>query len=272
MAFHSVNQTRPTRTGPPDVHFTFMFRQRVAAWGFPTIRNVRSAYGAQLAALTEQLAQVCRMAGGAMESATRALLHADLVLAEQVIGDHANFRLAGAKVEEAGLRLLASQTLVARDLRSVVGSLQIVADLERMAALALHVAEITRLRHPQKVLPAPINGFFAEMGRIAVDLGKKADQVIASSDLGMARYIREADDAMDDLHRHLFTVLIDRDWPYGTTTAVDVTLLSRYYERFADHSVEISRRIIFQATGQGPDDQWVPTPKLSPKSPRFAIS
>jgi phosphate transport system protein len=73
--------------------------------------------------------------------------------------------------------------------------------------------------------------------------------VIVSCDLGRARYIREADDAMDDLHRHLFTVMMDREWKHGTTAAVDVTLLSRYYERFADHAVEISRRIIFQATG-----------------------
>jgi phosphate transport system protein len=57
---------------------------------------------------------------------------------------------------------------------------------------------------------------------------------------------------MDDLHRHLFTVLMDREWAHGTTAAVDTTLLSRYYERFADHAVEISRRIIFQATGQIP--------------------
>ena len=57
---------------------------------------------------------------------------------------------------------------------------------------------------------------------------------------------------MDDLHRHLFAVMMNRDWRYGMTAAVDVTLLSRYYERFADHAVEISRRVIFQVTGRMP--------------------
>jgi phosphate transport system protein len=47
----------------------------------------------------------------------------------------------------------------------------------------------------------------------------------------------------------LFTVLMDREWTHGVATAVDVTLLGRYYERFADHTVEIARRVIFQATG-----------------------
>lgn len=230
---------------------------------------MRSAYGAQLAALTDQLAQVCGMAASSMERANQALLNADLMLAEQVIGDHEKIRPAGAGVEESGLVLLSSHSLVARDLRAVVCSVQIVADLERMGALALHVAEIARLRHPRHVLPPDISGYFAEMGRIAVDLGEKARQVIASSDLRMARHIRDADEAIDDLHRHLFTVMIDREWPHSTATAVDVTLLSRYYERFADHAVGVSRRIIFQATGQGLSDEWTPIPRMAPRLGRF---
>ena len=213
---------------------------------------MRTAYGAELAALTDQLAEMCRLAGVAMERATGALLHADLAAAEQVIGDQETILEASAKAEEAGLVLLARQTPMAGDLRTIVGSVQIVADIERMGALALHVAKIARRRHPQHALPEDINGYFAEMGRIAVDLGDSARQVIMSNDPGQARRIREDDDAMDDLHRHLFSVLLDREWKHGIATAVDVTLLGRYYERFADHAVAIARRIIFQATGRKP--------------------
>ena len=63
---------------------------------------------------------------------------------------------------------------------------------------------------------------------------------------------------MDDLHRHLFTVLMDREWKHGVTAAVDVTLLSRFYERFADHAVEVARRVIFQVTGKLPEDDEIP--------------
>jgi phosphate transport system protein len=42
---------------------------------------------------------------------------------------------------------------------------------------------------------------------------------------------------------------MDHQWPHSVATAVDITLLSRYYERFTDHAVEISQRITFQATG-----------------------
>lgn len=227
---------------------------------------MRSAYGAKLASLTDQLAEMCQLAGIAMKDANQSLLEADLVLAEQVIGNHENMRFASTRAEEAGFELLALQAPIGRDLRAIVSSIQIVADLERMGALALHVAQIARRRHPQSALPEDVRGYFAEMGRIAGDLGSSAHQVIVSCDLGRARYIREADDAMDDLHRHLFTVMMDREWQHGTTAAVDVTLLSRYYERFADHAVEISRRIIFQATGQISSGTRIRNPLLPPKS------
>jgi phosphate transport system protein len=97
------------------------------------------------------------------------------------------------------------------------------------------------------------------MGRIAVELGNSAREVLLSRDPDQARLIREEDDAMDDLHRHLFSVMMDREWKHGVAAAVDVTLLGRFYERFADHAVEISRRVIFQVTGRLPEDEDVAT-------------
>jgi phosphate transport system protein len=214
---------------------------------------MRTAYHDQLDQLTEQLGDMCGLAGTAMERATQALLQADLVLAEQVITDHEQIVAMSARAEEAAFVLLALQAPVAGDLRSIVTAIQIVADVDRMGALALHVAKIARRRHPQHALPEEVNGYFAEMGRVAVELGNSAQEVLVTRDPEKAARISEEDDAMDDLHKHLFTVLMDREWKHGVTAAVDVTLLSRFYERFADHAVEIARRVIFQATGALPE-------------------
>jgi phosphate transport system protein len=214
---------------------------------------MRTAYHDQLDQLTEQLGDMCGLAGAAMERATQALLQADLVLAEQVIDDHEQIVAMSARAEEAAFVLLALQAPVAGDLRSIVTAIQIVADVDRMGALALHVAKIARRRHPQHALPEEVNGYFAEMGRVAVELGNSAQEVLLTRDPEKAARISEEDDAMDDLHKHLFTVLMDREWKHGVTAAVDVTLLSRFYERFADHAVEIARRVIFQATGNLPE-------------------
>jgi phosphate transport system protein len=223
---------------------------------------MRTAYHERLAALTEQLGELCGMAGAAMERATQALLQADLVLAEQVITDHDHISASSAQTEEEAFVLLALQSPVAGDLRAIVGAIQIVADIDRMGALALHVAKIARRRHPQHALPEEVNGYFAEMGRVAVELSGTVQEALLTRDPEKAARVNDEDDAMDDLHRHLFTVLMDREWKHGVAAAVDVTLLSRFYERFADHAVEIARRVIFQATGEMPDEEEsFPTPR-----------
>ena len=220
---------------------------------------MRTVYHEQLEALNTLLAEMCGLTGVAMERATQALLQADLVMAEQVIGDHEKISAASARAEEAAFVLLALQAPVAGDLRAIVSSIQIVADVERMGALALHVAKIARRRHPRHTLPEEVNGYFAEMGRVAVELAGSAGEALLSRDPDAARKIREEDDAMDELHRHLFSVLMDREWKYGVAAAVDVTLLGRFYERFADHAVEISRRLIFQVTGLLPAEEDIAT-------------
>ena len=130
----------------------------------------------------------------------------------------------------------------------------IIADIDRMGALALHVAKIARRRHPQHALPEEVNGYFAEMGRVAVELAHSAREVLDTLDPEKAAQIRDEDDAMDDLHRHLFSVLMDKDWKHGVTAAVDVTLLSRFYERFADHAVHVAENVVYLVTGQRPEE------------------
>lgn len=222
---------------------------------------MRTAYQEQLSSLTVQLGEMCGLAGAAMERATQALLQADLALAEQVITDHDRLTEISTRAEEAAFMLLALQGPVAGDLRAIVSGIQIVADIDRMGALALHVAKIARRRHPQHALPEEVNGYFAEMGRVAVELGHSTQEVLATLDPEKAARIRDEDDAMDDLHRHLFSVLMDKDWKHGVTAAVDVTLLSRFYERFADHAVEVARRVIFTATGSFPEDPAFEQPR-----------
>ena len=210
---------------------------------------MRTAFQEQLDTLTDTLSGMCGLAGLAMDRATQALLEADLSMAEQVITDHDHIAEMKTQAEEIAFILLALQSPVAGDLRLVVGSLQNVADAERMGGLALHVAKIARRRHPNHVLPDEVRGHFAEMGRIAVALGNSAKEVVRSKNSQQAADISCEDDAMDQLHQQLFRDLMEPGWRHGVAAAVDITLLGRFYERFADHAVEIGRRIVFEATG-----------------------
>jgi phosphate transport system protein len=213
---------------------------------------MREAYHVELGQLAEELAHMCSMSAVAMELATRALLETDLGLAEQVIGDDAKIDDARSSCEEHAYALLALQAPVATDLRTVLAAIHAAESLERMGDLALHVAKAARRRHPQPVLPDQVKPYFAEMGRVAVELARDAEQVILNKDVDQARSLEEADDEMDDMHRHLFSVIMDKEWPHGVASAVDVTLLGRFYERFADHAVSVAKRVVFVVTGRMP--------------------
>lgn len=213
---------------------------------------MREDYQQQLKQMTSDLAEVCELAAQAMESATRALLTGDLTLAEQVIADDRNIDRLCNDSEERAHTLLALQAPVASDLRTVLAGIYAAENLERMGDLAMHVARAARRRHPGKVLPEEVEGYFEEMGRLAVSLAREAEAVIKSRDVAAARQIEESDDAVDDIHRHLFTVLMDPKWANGVAAAVDTTLLGRFYERFGDHAVSIAKRMVFAATGELP--------------------
>lgn len=210
---------------------------------------MRTTFHRELTTLGFGLADMCGAASAAMHCATAALLEADLHAAEQVISDHDRLQLLKIQTEASARRLLTLQAPVAGELRTVVGTLQSVADADRMVGLALHVAKIARLRFPGHAVPAEVHDHFTQMGSVAIDLGVVAQEVVLSADRARAAQMSDDDKAMDALHRHLFTVLLDTEWQHGVAAAVDVTLLGRFYERFADHAVDIGRRVVFQVSG-----------------------
>lgn len=213
---------------------------------------MRTVFHQQLDDLNAGIAALCDRSGAAISNATQALLKSDLQIADSVISSYGHIARHCESLEAKAFVILARQAPVAGDLRAVVSSLNDLADIERMGALATHVASISRLRHPQVAVPGQVAGFVTEMGRIAARICEDTKSVVYSRDPERAAQIATADEAMDDLHRHLFTEVLDHHWAHGTTAAVDVTLLSRYYERFADHAVDIANRVIYQTTGNRP--------------------
>jgi phosphate transport system protein len=220
---------------------------------------MRTAYHKQLADLMTQLGEMCGLAGVAMKGATQALLAADIVAVERVIHDHDRIVAMRAQVEREAFALLALQQPVARDLRAIFSAIQIIADTERMGALAVHVAKIAQRAYPKHVLPEEVRGCFAEMAKVAIALGDSAKQVLVTRDPKQAAQLHEQDDAMDELYRHLFSVLIDNHWKHGVPVGVETALLGRFYERFADHAVEVGRRVIFMVTGVLPTEDEIST-------------
>src|SRR5579884_2401820 len=115
-------------------------------------------------------------------------------------------------------------------MRAIFSAIQILADTERMGALAVHVAKIARRDWPERALPEEVRGCFVEMAKVAIALSESAKQALISRDPQQAARLHEQDDTMDELYRRLFGVLIDRKWTHSVSVAVEAALLGRFYE------------------------------------------
>ncbi len=211
---------------------------------------MRTAYHEQLDAFDGALVEMTRLVGAAMTSATESILDADLGKAEAVIrGDDAIDAVA-ADLEDQSMQLVALQAPVATDLRVLMSGLRISASLERMGDLAVHVAKATRLRYPASAVPAELREVIIEMGHVAERIVERTGEVLANRDVPGAAGLAVIDDEMDRLHREMFAIVLSPMWTYGVEAAIDATLISRYYERFADHAVTIGKRVIHIVTGE----------------------
>jgi phosphate transport system protein len=210
---------------------------------------MREQFQEELDGVSATLVQMAGLVRVAMDNATTALLTADLTLAEKVIADDAIIDEMQHELDARTINLIARQSPVASDLRTLVSSLRMSADLERMGDLAHHVAKAARMRYPATAVPPELSLTIEEMGRVCSKIIEKVATVIENRDAERALEVEKDDDQIDGLHRKIIQTLLDPNWKHGVETAIDMTLLGRYYERCADHAVSIARRVYFLVTG-----------------------
>lgn len=211
---------------------------------------MRTAFHEQLDALIDDLASICDRVEASVRGATEALLTGRIDVAEHVISRDAEIDQAHQSVEDAAFALLSLQAPVAGDLRVVVAALRLSKDLERMGDLSVHVAKIARLRTPNLAVPEQARPTIESMAQVAQSMVARAATVIRDRDVSAADDLVARDDEVDRLRRESFAELLGNDWDAGVEAAVDVALLSRYYERIADHAVSVADQIVFVVTGE----------------------
>jgi len=211
---------------------------------------IRSVFQDELDNVSQTLFDLSVMVSDSMAKATKSVITKDLKLAEEVITFDEKVDTVQHDLDARIIDIIARQQPVASDLRALVTALRMSADLERMGDLAHHVAKLVRLRHPESAVPAELLPMFEAMGETAEKIATKTGVVISTRDTALAAQVEKDDDEMDLLHRQLISALIAPTWQHGVETAIDLTLLGRYYERYADHAVSVARRVIFLVTGK----------------------
>src|SRR5690606_27708492 len=121
---------------------------------------------------------------------------------------------------------------------------------ERMGDLAVHVAKTGLRRHPAPAVPAELTTVVREMASVADQMAGKISRLLSTPNVTRATELERDDDAMDELHRRLLQTILAPDWSHGVEAAVDLALLARFYERYADHAVNASQHIVYLVTGK----------------------
>jgi phosphate transport system protein len=211
---------------------------------------MRNAFQEELDSIHDTLVKMGKLVEESMSEATKALLQPNLEIAEKVIKNDDVIDDMQHELDARTMMIIARQSPVAGDLRTLVTSLRMSADLERMGDMAHHIAKLARMRFPNSAVPNEIKEIITNMDRVAVSIIKKTTKSIDTRNTTLALELERDDDEMDKLHRQLFKVLMDDSWAHGTEVAIDMTLLGRYYERCADHAVSVGRRVYYMVNGE----------------------
>lgn len=211
---------------------------------------MRKMFEQELQSVQDRIVEIAESVHTIVSDASVALLEADVKAADRALVGAELVSEKALSLDELVIRTLALQAPVARDLRILVSTLRISASLERMAALASHIATIARFRFPESAIPDSLADTFDEMARLDVRLTKKLVKLLKNTSVDLARSIQAADERVDELHREVFEIVLDKSWTEKAVHTVDVTLASRYFERIADHVVDISAKVSYLTTGE----------------------
>jgi phosphate transport system protein len=206
--------------------------------------------------MTDIKSDVIRLAAIAEESvgmATEALLDKELLLVERVVEDNRRMGQMNHDIELRTYELFALQQPMAIDLRTLLTVLRMLHELELTGNLTVSVAKAARRIYPSE-LPPKIRGLLERMGAQASAQLRAAVDAFADCDRALALALPDMDDVIDDLHKELFRAIFGTISPdeAGLQQAVQIALVGRYYERVADHAVQIGRWVNFMVTGELP--------------------
>lgn len=210
---------------------------------------MREVFHQSLEDVQARLVEISELVTVAVDKATRAFGSSDVALAEEVIEADDVIDEKAVALDELGIEILARQQPVARDLRIVVAALRISASLERMGDIAEHIAQLTRMRFPERAIPKGLKGTFTKMGELDVEVARTLTELLRHFDLALVDDLRDLEERLDHHHVAVFEKVLSENWKGEAGATVDATLASRYLERFGDHAVSVAKKVAYLATG-----------------------
>jgi phosphate transport system protein len=207
----------------------------------------RHHFEAELQALRNQLLTMGGMVEQRVHRAVHALVHRGEEDAQRIIATDKEVNDLQMDIDNRCLRLLATQTPLAVDLRLITSAMKINADLERIGDQAVNIAESVLVLVPQPPLKPLID--IPRMASIAEKMIRDALDGFVKNDAALARDVLRRDDEVDELKDQVFRELLTYMMadPGTIQRALSLILISRNLERIADHATNIAEDVIFIA-------------------------
>lgn len=211
---------------------------------------MRIRFDEQLEQLNKEMINMGTMIEDSIGDAVKALMKQDVELAKKVMAGDEPIDRTERKIEDLCLRLLLQQQPVARDLRTISAALKMVTDMERIGDHATDISElaITLAKKPYVKKLDHIE----DMAKETMVMLIQSLEAYVEKNLEKAQKVIAHDDVIDELFEKVKKELVQliRDHADEGEQAVDLLMVTKYFERIGDHATNIAEWVIFSITGQ----------------------
>ncbi len=215
--------------------------------------EIRKSFHQALDEIRHDIVRLAGMVTEALGRATAALLDGDLRVAEEIIANDDVLDTLTLDIEERCYQLLALQQPMAVDLRAVVTAVRLTAEIERSGDLVVNIMKASRRLYGVEI-PPKLRGLIERMGEQVHRIFRLAIDAYVERDDSLAAALDDLDDAVDELHVDYIQAIFETH-ETGVPVlqaSVQLALVGRFYERIADHAVNIGERVRYMVTG------WLP--------------
>ena len=214
---------------------------------------MRNKFDEQLELLNSELIMMGGLCEEVINLTTKALLNGNLMLAKEVFPLVEEIEKKEREIETLCLKLLLQQQPVAKDLRLISSALKMITDMARVGTQAADISEITLL---ENITKENSNIHIQDMALATIDMVNGSISAFVQRDLELAQAVIDYDDIVDEMFNEIkddLINLIGQDPSIGEY-AVDMLMVSKYFEKIGDHAVNIAEWVVFSITGIHKED------------------
>lgn len=209
---------------------------------------MRSKFDQQLALLNKEMIEMGALCEEIISDVLRALLQKDSTFLNEIPSLGAEIDRKERAIETLCLKLLLQQQPVAKDLRQISAALKMITDMERIGDQAEDIAEITPFVTNR---PPAIDTLLHKMAESSIKMVTKSVDAFVEQNIDLAKKVLIDDDIVDNyftlIKRELIHEIIE--CTNDGECYIDLLMISKYFERIADHATNIAEWVVFSVTG-----------------------